>query len=62
MPDTVQGRPVVGICRSGHRSRQTAKLPASRDIDAVDVPEGIAPRARAGRPVVDEGGRGGRIA
>ncbi len=62
VPDTVQGRPVVAICRSGHRSWQTAELPASRGIDAVDVSGGIAARARAGRPVIDKGGRGGRIA
>nr|WP_306663520.1 rhodanese-like domain-containing protein [Streptomyces sabulosicollis] len=62
VPDTVRGRPVVAVCRSGRRWRQTATLPACRGVDAVEVSAGIAARARAGRPVADEGGQGGRIA
>ncbi|MFE9001739.1 rhodanese-like domain-containing protein [Streptomyces sp. NPDC007875] len=62
LPDTVRGRPVAAICRSGHRSQQAAKLPASRGVDAVDVTGGMTARARAGLPVVDEGEQDGRIA
>ncbi|MFD3505123.1 rhodanese-like domain-containing protein [Streptomyces sp. NPDC058678] len=61
LPSDTQGRPVVAICRSGHRSQQAAKLLASRGIDAVDVTGGMTAWAKAGLPVVDERGQGGRI-
>ncbi|MGD3112220.1 rhodanese-like domain-containing protein [Streptomyces sp. YGL11-2] len=62
LPAPAQGRPVVAICRSGHRSQQAAKLLASRGIDAVDVAGGMTAWAKAKLPVVDERGQGGRIA
>lgn len=62
LPAAVQGRPVVAICRSGHRSQQAAKLLASRGADAVDVVGGMSAWAKAGLPVVDERGQDGRIA
>lgn len=62
LPAQVQGRPVVAICRSGHRSQQAAKVLASRGIDAVDVIGGMNAWAEAGLPVMGEHGRGGRIA
>lgn len=61
-PGTAQGRPVVAICRSGHRSQQAAELLAQRGIDAVDVTGGMNAWAVAGLPVVDEDGQDGRIA
>ncbi|MCY0949854.1 rhodanese-like domain-containing protein [Streptomyces sp. H27-S2] len=62
LPAAVQGRPVVAICRSGHRSQQAAKILTSRGIDAVDVAGGMNAWAKAGLPVVDERGQDGRIA
>ncbi|MER6621316.1 rhodanese-like domain-containing protein [Streptomyces sp. NPDC000931] len=62
LPPDAQDRPVVAICRSGHRSQQAAKLLASRGVDAVDVTGGMNAWAKAGLPVVDERGQGGRIA
>ncbi|MFE3323388.1 rhodanese-like domain-containing protein [Streptomyces sp. NPDC059176] len=62
LPPDAQGRPVVVICRSGRRSRQAAELMASRGIDARDVSGGMLAWARAALPVVDDTGRGGRIA
>lgn len=53
---------MVAVCRSGHRSQQAAKLLASRGVDAVDVTGGMNAWAKAGLPVVDERGQGGRIA
>lgn len=61
LPANVRGRPVVVICRSGHRSQQAARLLASRGIDALDVTGGMRAWASAGLPVVDEHGRDGRI-
>ncbi|GAA1672946.1 rhodanese-like domain-containing protein [Streptomyces yatensis] len=61
-PATVRGRPVVAIRRSGRRAQQTAELPVFRGIDAVDVSGGMTAWVRAGLPVTDEGGQGGRIA
>ncbi|WP_432014287.1 rhodanese-like domain-containing protein [Streptomyces cucumeris] len=62
LPSTAQGRPVVAICRSGHRSQRAAKLLGARGIDAVDVTGGMNAWTAAGLPVVDEDGQGGRIA
>lgn len=62
LPADVQGRLVVAICRSGHRSQQAAELLTSRGLDAVDVTGGMNAWAKAGLPVVDECGQGGRIA
>ncbi|MEU0397666.1 rhodanese-like domain-containing protein [Streptomyces sp. NPDC006208] len=62
LPAEAQGRPVVAICRSGHRSQQAAKLLAARGIDVVDVIGGMTAWAKAGLPVVDERGQGGSIA
>lgn len=62
LPASAQGRPLVVICRSGHRSQRAAKLLAERGADAVDVEGGMNARAAAGHPVVDERGNGGSIA
>ncbi|GAA3279948.1 rhodanese-like domain-containing protein [Streptomyces lavendulae] len=61
LPAAAQGGPVVTICRSGHRSRQAAKLLARRGVDARDVTGGMAARARAGLPVTGGGGGGGGV-
>ncbi|WP_055701762.1 rhodanese-like domain-containing protein [Streptomyces silaceus] len=60
LPPAAQDGPVVAICRSGHRSRQAARLLASRGVDAVDVAGGMSAWTRAGLPVVDGRGQGGR--
>lgn len=62
LPPDARDRPVVAICRSGHRSQQAAKLLASRGVDAVDVSGGMNAWVKAGLQVVDERGQGGRIA
>ncbi|WP_406411370.1 rhodanese-like domain-containing protein [Streptomyces sp. NBC_01614] len=62
LPSAVQGRPLVVICRSGHRSQQAATLLADRGAEAVDVKGGMNAWAAAGYPVVDERGNGGSIA
>jgi rhodanese-related sulfurtransferase len=50
---------VVTPCRSGHRSRQAASLPARRGVQATDVIGGVTARAGAGLPVTGQGGNGG---
>ncbi|WP_097880170.1 MULTISPECIES: rhodanese-like domain-containing protein [unclassified Streptomyces] len=62
IPVAARGRPLVVICRSGHRSQQAAKLLAERGADAADVKGGMIAWAAAGLPVTDERGDGGSIA
>ncbi|MFD8620119.1 rhodanese-like domain-containing protein [Streptomyces sp. NPDC059513] len=62
LPATAQGRALVVICRSGHRSQQAVKLLAERGADAVDVEGGMNAWAAAGYPVADEHGNSGSIA
>ena len=56
LPAAAQGRPLVVICRCGHRSQQAAKLLAERGARAVDVKGGMNAWAAAGLP----GGRRAR--
>ncbi|MEV7381313.1 rhodanese-like domain-containing protein [Streptomyces lydicus] len=56
LPEAVQGRPVVTICRSGNRSRTATGILAARGVEAGDVVGGMTAWARAGLPVT--GGRG----
>lgn len=62
LPAAARGRPLVVICRSGHRSQRAVKLLAERGADAVDVKGGMNAWAAAGLPVIDEHGDGGSIA
>ncbi|MFE2327476.1 rhodanese-like domain-containing protein [Streptomyces sp. NPDC059385] len=62
LPASAQGRPLVVICRSGHRSRQAVGLLAGHGAEAVDVKGGMSAWASAGLPVVDARGSSGRIA
>lgn len=62
LPHEIQGRPVVTICRSGHRSQQAAKLLADRGVKATDVTGGMTAWALAGLPVTGEDCRDGAIA
>ncbi|MFD5231394.1 rhodanese-like domain-containing protein [Streptomyces qaidamensis] len=62
LPAAAQGKPVVTICRSGHRSQQAAELLAGRGVQATDVTGGMTAWARAGLPVIGPGGSGGVIA
>ncbi|CAL9539587.1 rhodanese-like domain-containing protein [Streptomyces sp. enrichment culture] len=62
LPAAARGKPVVTICRSGHRSRQAARLLAGRGVQATDVTGGMAAWARAGLPVTGRGGSGGVVA
>ncbi|MBT3155434.1 rhodanese-like domain-containing protein [Streptomyces sp. CHD11] len=61
LPAEAQGRPLVVICRSGHRSQQAAKLLTERGAQVVDVEGGMNAWAAAGHPVLDERGNHGRI-
>ncbi|WP_327299969.1 rhodanese-like domain-containing protein [Streptomyces sp. NBC_01197] len=61
LPAEAEGRPLVVICRSGHRSQQAAKLLTERGAQAVDVEGGMNAWAAAGHPVVDERGNSGQI-
>ncbi|KAK1184037.1 MBL fold metallo-hydrolase [Streptomyces sp. NBS 14/10] len=52
LPQGLQGRPLVVICRTGNRSRQAVELLVGRRVDAVDVTGGMGAWAEAGLPVV----------
>ena len=54
-------RPVVVVCRSGHRSARAARLLADHGLDASNLKGGMSAWATAGLPVVARGGRPGRI-
>lgn len=56
------GRPIVTVCRSGHRSAQAAALLARQGAQVSNLAGGMHAWARAGLPVVAKGGRPGRIA
>ncbi|MFI1188997.1 rhodanese-like domain-containing protein [Streptomyces californicus] len=62
LPASAQGRALVVVCRSGHRSQQAAGLLAERGADAVDVKGGMNAWAASGYPLVDERGNSGSIA
>jgi rhodanese-related sulfurtransferase len=62
LPASTQGKPVITICRSGHRSQQAAKLLGGRGVEATDVTGGMTAWARQGLPVTGEGGSSGAIA
>ncbi|MFK0258874.1 rhodanese-like domain-containing protein [Streptomyces sp. NPDC090445] len=61
LPTAAEDRQLVVICRSGHRSRQAAKLLTGRGAQAVDVAGGMTAWAAAGLPVVDERGTRGLV-
>ncbi|WP_326593445.1 rhodanese-like domain-containing protein [Streptomyces sp. NBC_01294] len=62
LPRDAEGRSLMVICRSGHRSRQAARLLTERGAEAVDVTGGMNAWAAAGLPVVDGHGNRGSIA
>ncbi|MFJ3859256.1 rhodanese-like domain-containing protein [Streptomyces sp. NPDC090085] len=62
LPVAAQDRPLVVICRSGHRSRQAVGLLTGRGAEAVDVEGGMIAWAAAGLPVLVDGGSSGRTA
>ncbi|MBX9427057.1 rhodanese-like domain-containing protein [Streptomyces lateritius] len=62
LPAAARGKPVVTICRSGHRSQQAVELLADRGVQATDVTGGMTAWARAGLPVTGQGGSSGVIA
>lgn len=62
LPAAARGKPVVAVCRTGHRSRQAAELLAGRGVPAADVVGGMTAWARAGLPVTDRSGGSGVIA
>ncbi|MFE2059478.1 rhodanese-like domain-containing protein [Streptomyces sp. NPDC056465] len=61
MPGREDGRRLVLICRSGHRSRVAARLPAERGLTALDVTGGMRARAAEGLPVQDPVGAAGTV-
>ncbi|WP_327371828.1 rhodanese-like domain-containing protein [Streptomyces sp. NBC_01217] len=62
LPDAATGRPLVLICRSGHRSRQAARILTGRGAQAVDVVGGMSAWAAAGLPVHGRHGAAGTVA
>jgi rhodanese-related sulfurtransferase len=56
------GRPVVTVCRSGHRSARAAALLAREGRDVSNLAGGMRAWARAGLAVVAADGRAARIA
>ncbi|MEU0991688.1 rhodanese-like domain-containing protein [Streptomyces sp. NPDC005953] len=52
LPAAAKGRPLVVVCRSGHRSRAAVRLLTARGVDAVDLIGGMRAWATAGLPVV----------
>ncbi|MFD4901299.1 rhodanese-like domain-containing protein [Streptomyces sp. NPDC058411] len=62
LPEEARGRPLVVICRSGHRSQRAAKLLTERGANATDVTGGMNAWAASGLPVVDERGNSGSTA
>lgn len=62
LPASAAGRSVVVICRSGHRSRQAARILAGRGTEAVDVTGGMTAWAAEGLPVLNRHGAAGTVA
>ncbi|MEU9763604.1 rhodanese-like domain-containing protein [Streptomyces sp. NPDC047985] len=61
LPAEARSRPVVVICRSGHRSRRAAELLRAGGVEAVDVTGGMREWAEEGLPVVDARGGNGAV-
>lgn len=55
-------KPILTICRSGHRSGRAAAILADAGRDVSNVAGGMSAWSRAGLPVVAKGGAPGRIA
>ncbi|MFD0317891.1 rhodanese-like domain-containing protein [Streptomyces flavalbus] len=62
LPAAAQARPLLVVCRSGHRSQHAAEILAARGAHAVDVIGGMVDWAAAGLPVVDAHGGNGAVA
>ena len=58
MPD---GRSVVAVCRSGHRSKQVERFLNAKGFDVHNLDGGMEAWARAGLPVVRPGGGPGKV-
>lgn len=56
------GRLVVAVCRSGHRSGQVVRRLQAAGIDARNLEGGMLAWSRAGLPVVRDGGTPGTVA
>ncbi|MET9859467.1 rhodanese-like domain-containing protein [Streptomyces smyrnaeus] len=54
LPAAAHGKPILVICRSGHRSQQAAELLTARGVEARDITGGMIAWAREGLPVADE--------
>ena len=62
MKDLPPRRTVITVCRSGHRSARAAALLACEGREVVNLSGGMRAWARAGLPVVADGGGPGRVA
>ncbi len=61
-PAAVPGdRPVLAICRSGHRSGQAATALTAAGLDVRNVSGGMQAWAAAGLPIIAAGGLPGRV-
>ncbi|GAA3711872.1 rhodanese-like domain-containing protein [Streptomyces tremellae] len=61
LPSRMDGRDLLLICRSGHRSQQAARLLADRGVTALDVTGGMRAWAAEGLPVQDARGAAGSV-
>jgi rhodanese-related sulfurtransferase len=62
MHEVPEGRPVVTICRSGHRSAHAATMLADTGRATANVAGGMQAWVRAGLPITAKGGGPGRVA
>lgn len=61
LADVPTDRPVVTVCRSGHRSAIAARGLSARGIRAENLDGGVEAWAKAGYPLRTPGGAPGRV-
>ncbi|MEE1783139.1 rhodanese-like domain-containing protein [Streptomyces sp. SP17BM10] len=61
LPPACEGRTVLAICRTGHRSQRAAELLVTRGITALNVVGGMTAWAYTGLPVTTPGGDAGLV-
>jgi rhodanese-related sulfurtransferase len=57
-----KGKELILICRSGSRSKAAAEVLAEKGLPVANVSGGMRAWAKAGLPVVAQGGRPGSVA
>lgn len=56
-----KGKDLILICRSGGRSKAAAEVLADKGVPVANVTGGMRAWAKAGLPVVGQGGRAGSV-